>query len=393
MTQAPLDTPNATASQLKCPSCGGTVLYDPEQGTLLCRHCAARAPLPPPTSRGPRELRLDGALEKAPRGYGTEVILVECGSCGAAVNLEPHERATKCTYCASPTVVTKPPNPDLLQPESLIPFRVTQAKASLAFNAWMGGLWFRPGDLARQARVEGVHGIYLPYWTFDTEVSSRWEAERGEHYYTTESYEAEEDGRTVRRTRQVQHTRWHSAHGRRKDKHDDVLICATKGVREGLARELCDFDTTKLVAYSPGYLCGSRAEAYAIDLHDAWRLAQARIDEVQKQRCADDVGGDTHRNLEVHHDFDRETFKHVLLPLFVLAYRYNGRPYQVLVNGQTAAVVGKAPLSLWKVMALGIPVNTVVWIASIALFPVLIFTVPLTIWELHWLYKHRGDFS
>jgi DNA-directed RNA polymerase subunit RPC12/RpoP len=385
-------TPNATAAQARCAGCGGVLLYDPAVRCLRCRHCSAQAPVPASGAPGPRELSLRDGLARAPRGYGTETLRVECGSCGAIVHLAPEERATRCTYCASPTVVTRPPDPSLLQPESMIPFLVPQPQATQGFERWLSGLWFRPGDLSRMARVEGVHGVYLPYWTFDADVESQWQAERGEYYYTTEHYtDQDEHGNTVRKTRQVQHTRWKPARGRRKDHFDDVLVCASRGVKEDLAAKLCTFDTKQLVPYSPGYLYGWRAEAYAVDLPGAWAKGQEAIRAQQEQKCAGDIGGDTHRNLEVQNTFRKETFKHVLLPLFVLAYRYNGRPYQVLVNGQTGEVVGKAPLSVWKVMALVIPANLLVLLISIVALPLLLITIPLMIYEVYLFHKHWDD--
>lgn len=385
------ETVNAAATQLRCQGCGGVVHYDPEVSCLRCKHCATQAPVPAATTRGPREVGLREGLRGAPRGYGTETLRVECGSCGATVCLSPEERATSCTYCASPAVVTKPPDPELLQPESMIPFSVSQPRATAGFEGWLRGLWFRPGDLRHQARVEGVRGVYLPYWTFDADLESHWEAERGDHYYETEHYTEEENGETVSRTREVQHTRWRPARGTRRDRHDDVLVCASRGVRVDLAQKLCTFDTKRLVAYSPGYIQGWRAEAYALDLHDAWGKAKETIEGEQQARCARDIGGDTHRGLAVRNTFRRETFKHVLLPLFVLAYRYNGRPYQVLVNGQTGEVVGKAPLSVWKVMALVIPANLLALALSIIALPLLLFTLPAMAFEIYYFRKHWDD--
>ena len=88
---------------------------------------------------------------------------------------------------------------------------------------------------------------------------------------------------------------------------------------------------------------------YAIDLMPAWGSAQQSMSETQRGRCSSDVGGDTHRNLFVQDQFSYVTFKHVLLPIWIAAYRYGDKPYQFLVNGQTGEVVGRAPWSFWKI--------------------------------------------
>jgi hypothetical protein len=72
----------------------------------------------------------------------------------------------------------------------------------------------------------------------------------------------------------------------------------------------------------------------------------------QERNCARDVPGNTHRNLSVDNTFSALTFKHVLLPLWIAAYRYNNKVYRFLVNGQTGEVVGKAPWSIFKIALL-----------------------------------------
>ena len=88
--------------------------------------------------------------------------------------------------------------------------------------------------------------MYVPYWTFDANVASQWHAERGWHYYVTETYQETVDGQTVTKTREVQHTRWEPASGYRRDHYDDILVCASKGLPPKLANSLTSFDTKQL---------------------------------------------------------------------------------------------------------------------------------------------------
>ena len=44
-----------------------------------------------------------------------------------------------------------------------------------------------------------------------------------------------------------------------------------------------------------------------------------------------------------------ETFKHILLPVYVSSYRYNGKEYNFFVNGETGTVSGSRPYSFWKI--------------------------------------------
>jgi hypothetical protein len=126
-------------------------------------------------------------------------------------------------------------------------------------------------------------------------------------------------------------------------------VCASQGLPRELADQLKTFNTQQLVPYSPGFLAGWRAEEYAVDLENGFGFAQQKMAAEQQSRCARDVPGDTHRNLSVDNTFSAVTFKHVLLPLWLAAYRYNDKVFRFLVNGQTGEVVGKAPWSWIKI--------------------------------------------
>jgi hypothetical protein len=234
----------------------------------------------------------------------------------------------------------------------MVAFRVSKDDANKRFGEWIGGLWFRPNDLKKIARVQEMGGVYIPFWAFHSNVFSQWTAQRGYYYYTTETYTEVENGQRVTRTRQVQHTRWEPAAGARTDLFHDLLVCASRGLPGDLVEKFSTFDTTQLQPYRPEYLAGWRAESYAVDLLPGWGMAQQKIMQQQESRCAGDVGGDTHQALAVTNFFTGVTFKHLLLPIWVAAYRYNGKVFLFLVNGQTGEVVGKAPWSAWKLTIL-----------------------------------------
>src|SRR5262249_39218826 len=91
---------------------------------------------------------------------------------------------------------------------------------------------------------------------------------------------------------------------------------------------------------------------YSVDLNAAWKLGVERMTEAQRARCSGDVPGDTQRALHVVDRFSDEKFKHVLLPIWISVYRYNGKPFRFLVNGQTGEVTGHAPWSVLKITLL-----------------------------------------
>ncbi len=353
--------PNATGFSYRCDQCGAQMQFDPARGMLACAMCGATKAAPQASAVGGaaagaevgqvQEIRLDqGLIMSKSKGLGTETVSARCDECGAVVQFTPGVTATRCTFCDSPKVLAQQSQGTSLTPESLIPFGLDAKAAQAAFGKWLKGLWFRPGDLTSESKIKELKGVYVPYWTFDARAHSNWNADAGYYYYVEEEYWATENGKKVRRTKRVKHTRWEPAWGQRSDFFDDKLICASKGLPANLVKQVSNFSTKELVPYQPSFLAGWSAEAYAIDLELAWKTAQAEMFSEQTDRCRKDVPGDTQRNLRVNTRLSEQTFKHVLLPVWIAAFRYNDKPYRFLVNGQTGKVSGKAPYSAFKII-------------------------------------------
>lgn len=351
--------PQSSGSSFPCNNCGAKVAYDATSQQMKCPFCGTTQAVPqqpqqapgsqggaPAQPPGGREIPIEEGIAMAAKGFGTPVTQVSCRDCGATVNVTPGEQTAKCAFCGSQQVLAQESAGTAIRPESMVPFKIDKPTANKKFEEWLGELWFRPNDLKKMAKLQEMGGVYIPFWTFDAWVRSDWTADAGYHYYETEYYT---DSEGNQQSRQVQHTRWEYASGWRQDFFDDTLVCASKGLPQDLVKDLSTFNTKLLTPYQPEFLAGWRAESYAVELMPAWGMAQQDMSRQQEARCGRDVPGDTHRNLCVNNQFSHVTFKHVLLPIWIAAYRYNGKPFQFLVNGQTGEVVGKAPWSFWKI--------------------------------------------
>jgi len=338
----------AAPSGFPCANCGAPTTWDPDHDALACQHCGATREVP--RAQGSileRPLEDAGA---AARGLGLATRSTACRTCGAVVALGGEATATQCVFCGSSSVLAQESNRNALRPESLIPLDVGRDAVEQGFRRWLRGLWFRPGALKRLKRFDAV-GLYVPYWTFDAAVHSDWSADAGHYYWVTTMVPVVHRGRVSMRPQRVRKIRWTPAWGKRDDTYDDLLVNASRGVPADLAARLGGFDTRALVPYRPEYLAGWRAEEYRLDLAQAWEAGRARIVEMQEARCAGDVPGDTHRNLRADHDISGVRWKHVLLPMWSLTYQFQGKPYTVLVHGQTGRVHGRAPWSVVKILA------------------------------------------
>ena len=331
---------------LACDVCGAPIRWSPGHKALRCEHCGGITEVE--VEEADIEERPLEAAGSAARGLGVEVRLLECQNCAARVTLDDGVVSEACPFCGSPNVLDQEASRNALRPESLIPLEVGRAQVEENFRRWVGRLWFRPNAIKRVSTASAV-GVYVPAWAFDADVVSRWTAQSGTYYWVTESYTVTVNGKPQVRTRQVRRVRWWPSNGRRRDLHDDVVVFGSKGVDRDLAARLGPYGTADLVPYSPAFLAGWRAEEYQVDLQEGWKLGREQIRARQRERCAGDVPGDTHRHLRVRNEFHDVRWKLMLLPMWSVTYQFGGKAYAVLVHGETGAVAGRAPYSWVKI--------------------------------------------
>jgi hypothetical protein len=313
-------------------SCGAKLSFAPGTATLRCTYCGAANEIPADES-GVEELDLEQWL-KSLQGTAeyVEEERVRCQKCGAEELLDGVHFATKCSFCGT-ALVSKSYAGRRVKPRSLVPFQVDSRAAHAAFQRWLRGRWLAPMDLKRYARTdESLHGVYLPYWTYDCETVSAYEGQRG--------------------TRRDKSVSWSSVSGQVSHFHDDVLVPASHSLPDSVAGALRRWNTQALVPYQPEYISGFHAEAYRLGLAESFPLARAAIDEKIRELIRRDIGGDQQRIDSVETRYGRFTFKHVLLPAWVSAYRYRDKVYRFVVNAQTGEASGEAPLSWWKIAGL-----------------------------------------
>jgi hypothetical protein len=345
-----------------CPACGAQAEWNPGKQKLVCPFCGTESPYQITTSGAIEELDLVRALREMPedlRGWQTEVRTVQCRSCKAVSVFDPKRVGQRCEFCGSPEIVDYEEIKSPIRPQSLLPFKVAETAVREQIRRWYKSKWLAPGSLKSRALVDTVRGVYIPYWTFDAQVVCPWEAEAGHYYYTTETYR---DSKGNTQTRQVRHTRWESASGTVEHFFDDEPIPGTQGISHELLKEVEPFPTNELVPYNTSYLSGFVVEHYQVVLLDAAKASEDSMRQKLEAMCAAEVPGDTYRNLEIHPTFSARTFKHILVPLWLLTYTYGAKIFHVLVNGATGRMAGEYPKSFWKIFFLVLGIIIVVLI-------------------------------
>ena len=352
-----------------CSACGADLVFEPQAGLLSCPYCGHKQAIPESAERV-EEQSFEQHLRIRPEQVtklAANALEVQCQSCGAKSIFTPPEVAGRCEFCGV-QIVAQPKSADpILTPGGLLPFRVTQPQASAELKHWLSTRWFAPNGLKYFAQPEAIHGVYIPFWTYDTHTTSDYTGQRGEYYYETETYyERDAQGNQVQRTRQVRHTRWYPASGTVTVAFDDVLIPATLSLSQNRLAALEPWDLVELKPYEPAFLSGFKAQRYQVDLAQGFERAKEVIAPVIENNVRNDIGGDEQQIHSLATDYDQITFKHLLLPVYAGAYRYNGKLFQILVNGRTGEIQGDRPYSFWKIALLVVSLLILVLILVIA---------------------------
>jgi len=253
-----------------------------------------------------------------------------CPGCGATFALPPLQVAGACPFCESPHVVETTEARELIQPEGMLPFQFDADAALRRAYRWLKQQRSRPDDLDRKSATAQPRGVYLPFWTFDISGEVKWHA-------------------VIEQDRQVFH---------RSDLYlvpqGDLLIPASRSLPLDLLTKVADFDTHALVPYSADLMAGWVTEVYQLPMADASLVARQRVSDAAKKHIQEYVLGDRNvRELTCNSiGVVVNTYKLVLLPIWITSFQYEGQRYPVAINGQTGKVAGNVPRNkVQKLMA------------------------------------------
>jgi DNA-directed RNA polymerase subunit RPC12/RpoP len=341
----PKETQVDAPQTFSCPQCGASTRFDVAAGGVACEHCGYTT-APQAQKVGLQAQVMEFTLEtlsQAELGWGVARKELHCDSCGADMAIPENALTATCPFCASNRVNVRMAPTDQLRPRFLIPFKIQpQATRTLA-QQWLGKGWYHPDELGNSAIVDRFTGVYLPFWTFSAEITSTWKAEVG--YEREERYYDSDDKEWKTRTK----IDWRWENGRVSLNVADLLISGSTHLNQAILKRLYPFNLNDLVSYAPDFLAGWQAQTYELTLPKAWEQGKAEMRERAKSACYSDTGSSHVRNFSMSADFDEETWRYVLLPVYLAAYKFENKVYQVMLNGQTGAITGQKPVAWWKI--------------------------------------------
>jgi len=284
------------------------------------------------------------AGDEAHAGLSTNRNELRCDSCGGNVEFIGTLTSTHCPYCGSPVQLENAHKceENRIPVDGVLPFQIDRQQAQTNLQQWVESRWFAPNSFRKQGAEGKFNGVYLSYFTVDSMTFTAYTGQRGEHYWVTVG-----SGKNERREMR---TRWYPASGRFQRFFDDVVVLANTGLNRKFMLALEPWPLAKVVSFNQEMLAGHLARTYDIELDDCFQEAKSRIDEAIQSDVRQRIGGDTQRVQSVNSRYEAITYKHLLLPVWLLAYRFSDKTYQVFVNAATGEVQGERPYSVWKIL-------------------------------------------
>jgi predicted RNA-binding Zn-ribbon protein involved in translation (DUF1610 family) len=298
-----------SAPPQRCQTCGA--LVDAED--LFCANCGTEVPEP----TRPRVPSLP-----------IEARNFECRGCGASMNYDAGAQALKCPFCGSVDLAEEPGR-SILAPELVIPFAIDRAQAEAALRSWLGSSFWRPDDLRSAAQLTDLRAVYVPFWIFATRVRTFWTADTD-------------------RTPPGARADWYPVASWHERDYADLWVPAGQAVSLGELAAILPFDPGAAVAPEAVDLARVTVEQFSVSRRYARPLAQGRLEALEADAVAAEIPGRC-RNVHVNVLMQDATSRPALAPLYVMSYRYRGRLYRFVLNGQTGRATGTAPTSVAKV--------------------------------------------
>ncbi|MBK8816828.1 MAG: primosomal protein N' (replication factor Y) - superfamily II helicase [Methylococcaceae bacterium] len=332
-----------------CSQCGALLVFKPGSQHLTCQYCGTENEIPQRFDEI-REYDFSQALkELAHAKPAAGIAQIHCDACGAGFKFASSVHAGDCPFCGA-AIVTSTEQARPITPKSLLPFAIDHNQAKHQFRQWLNSLWFAPSKVKKYADSDAkLTGVYIPYWTFDSDTETDYFGARGDIYYVSEEVQTVRDGKLVTEVRQVQHINWTPVSGRVERFFDDVLVGASRSLPRQIIDQLEPWDLANLIPYDESYLSGFNSEYYQVNLDQGFDEAKRKMDNAIYRDIAFDIGGDQQRIDRFNTRHSNTTFKHCLLPVWSAAFRYQNKAYRFIINGRTGKVQGERPYSYWKI--------------------------------------------
>lgn len=294
----------------RCTVCDALI----DEEDLFCANCGTEAP-------HQTDAHPNGHTEIEKHGF-------TCGGCGASMSYDASAKTLRCPFCGSEKLDAQQDSKSLAA-DHVVAFDVTQDRALAILRKYLGGSFWRPSDLARRAVIEKLTPVYVPYWVFEATTHT---------YWTADSSHAPAGSSSG----------WYPVSGEHTQTYSGLLIGASSALAPNETTAICPFDLTQAVERDRVDLENHVVEQFRVPRKYARPQARSGIEHREREACQQFVEGRS-RNLHVNVRLSGLSSNPILLPVWILAYRYKQELFRFIINGQTGKYYGRAPTSYAKI--------------------------------------------
>lgn len=335
----------------KCPGCGTVMVFDPDTQMLACPSCQESCTVNEylakygnpqagnPQAGNPQTGSYDNSGSSDDSGDQPEMKVYHCTSCGAELVSDEYTSATICGFCGNPTLVADRLDGEF-KPKLIIPFKLDKDTAVEKFRAWTRKGPLTPGTLRSDSMIDKLTGIYVPFWCYDVHSTDSMHGtglivsreDHADYYYTvTQYYDV---------AREV------SA------RFEKIPADASEKMNDDDMDKLEPFNYSELRKFEMPYLSGYLSERYNYTAEEMFDRIYKRTNRYIKEAADKTLTGYSSVTSRTDTPNSRITARYyALLPVWMLNYRYNGKDYTFLMNGQTGKIVADRPVSTGRSVA------------------------------------------
>lgn len=334
-----------------CKHCGAELYWDVDAGTLKCEYCEHEfmpedfdletevdVEIEPAEREEKYEREADEFDKATDESESADLVVYECGHCGAEVITARSTVATTCAFCGRAISLS-----DKLvgnfKPESVIPFSVDEKQAIEIYKKYCNKALLSPKAFKRENEIKKLKGLYVPFWLHNFTVN----ADAAVDAENVSSHRRGDD-------KIVEHHMYRIA----MDVKGDFKSIPTDGLKnldDKLMSSIEPFDYSKITEFNPAYMAGFYAEEYDINGEDTIAQAKERADDAMRSECLSNAGFYEAKVIESYHpSYSNEESKYAMLPVWLFNVTYKDKDYQFAVNGETGKIAGKLPISIPKLL-------------------------------------------
>ena len=338
---------NAKVLEFKCPCCNAGLRFRGDVQQLTCAYCdntfdidTVRAFHESEQQKNAEEFTWEETSRQEWSAAEQETMqFFLCPSCGGEILTDEHTAATFCPYCDNPTIM-----PARLsggwKPDAVIPFKTSREDAKAAFLNLCKGKPLLPKMFTQEQQLEKITGMYVPFWLYDCtgDFNGSYKATRIHRWSDARYHYTKTDHFLLKRSADAAFV--------------GIPMDGSTKMDDTFMESIEPFDYGELTDFNTAYLSGFLADKYDVPSQNGEDRIRQRIDTAMEEMLQSSFLGyatvvPTSRQLRVNHSKAR----YVLLPVWMLNTRYDGKIYTFAMNGQTGKMTGSFPISRGRTAA------------------------------------------